>query len=65
MYSVKVQTAEEYSFLLTAFAICMGAPFWFDLLNKLVHLRATGKKKIPVQQANTMPRQITLHHKHQ
>ena len=32
-------------FLLTAFAICMGAPFWFDLLNKLVHLRATGKKE--------------------
>jgi len=32
-------------FLLTAFAICMGAPFWFDLLNKLVQLRAAGKKE--------------------
>jgi hypothetical protein len=32
-------------FLLTAFAICLGAPFWFDLLNKLVRLRAAGKRE--------------------
>ena len=32
-------------FLLTTFAICLGAPFWFDLLNKLVKLRGTGKKE--------------------
>jgi len=30
-------------FLLTAFAISFGAPFWFDLLNKLVKLRTAGK----------------------
>ena len=28
--------------LLTALAISLGAPFWFDALNKLVNLRATG-----------------------
>jgi hypothetical protein len=28
---------------LTAFAVSLGAPFWFDLLNRLVNLRATGK----------------------
>lgn len=28
--------------LLTALAISLGAPFWFDLLNKLVKLRGTG-----------------------
>jgi hypothetical protein len=28
--------------LLTAVAISFGAPFWFDALNKLVNLRATG-----------------------
>ncbi|MDO6435423.1 hypothetical protein Q4E93_32715 [Flavitalea sp. BT771] len=28
--------------LLTALAISLGAPFWFDLLNKLVKLRAAG-----------------------
>jgi hypothetical protein len=32
-------------FLITAFAISLGAPFWFDLLNKLIKLRASGKKE--------------------
>jgi hypothetical protein len=26
------------------FAVSLGAPFWFDVLNKLVNLRADGKK---------------------
>ncbi len=30
--------------LLTALAISLGAPFWFDLLNKFIQLRATGPK---------------------
>ena len=29
-------------FMLTAFAICLGAPFWFDLLNKLIKMRGSG-----------------------
>jgi len=29
---------------ITALAISLGAPFWFDLLNKVVRLRGTGKK---------------------
>jgi len=28
--------------LLTAFAASLGAPFWFDLVNKLVNVRSTG-----------------------
>jgi hypothetical protein len=31
-------------FLITAFAISLGAPFWFDLLNKFVNLRVSGVK---------------------
>lgn len=31
-------------FLLTAFAISLGAPFWFDLLNKLISLRTAVKE---------------------
>jgi hypothetical protein len=31
-------------FLITAFAISMGAPFWFDLLNKFVNLRVSGQR---------------------
>jgi hypothetical protein len=28
--------------LITGFAVSQGAPFWFDVLNKLVNMRATG-----------------------
>lgn len=30
--------------ILSAIALAMGAPFWFDLLNKFVNVRNTGKK---------------------
>lgn len=29
---------------LSAFAVSLGAPFWFDVLNKIMSLRAAGKK---------------------
>ena len=29
--------------VLTILAICLGAPFWFDLLNKFVNIRSAGK----------------------
>ena len=32
---------------MTALLISLGAPFWFDLLNKLVNLRAAGKPPEP------------------
>jgi len=31
-------------FILTALAISLGAPFWFDLLNKFINLRISGQK---------------------
>jgi hypothetical protein len=31
-------------FLITAFAISLGAPFWIDLLNRFVNLRVSGAK---------------------
>jgi hypothetical protein len=33
--------------IVTAIAISLGAPFWFDALGKLAHLRTTGKKPDP------------------
>jgi hypothetical protein len=33
--------------LLTALAISLGAPFWFDTLNKFMNIRATGAKPAP------------------
>jgi len=32
-------------YLIFAFGICLGAPFWFDLLQKIIKLRASGKKE--------------------
>jgi hypothetical protein len=29
--------------LLTAFALSLGAPFWFDMLNKVINIRSSGK----------------------
>jgi hypothetical protein len=29
--------------LLTAFAISLGAPFWFDMLNKVINIRSAGR----------------------
>jgi hypothetical protein len=30
--------------LITALAVSLGAPFWFDLLNKVMNIRGTGQK---------------------
>ncbi len=35
--------------LLTAAALMIGAPFWFDLLSKFVRLRGTGDKPAPTR----------------
>jgi hypothetical protein len=29
--------------LITALAVSLGAPFWFDLLNKFINIRGAGK----------------------
>lgn len=44
-------------FLITAFAISLGAPFWFDLLNKFVNLRVSGTK--PNEQTSSTVIQAT------
>ena len=36
--------ARLFGWILTAFMVCLGAPFWFDLLGQLVNRRGTGKK---------------------
>ncbi|WP_131769573.1 hypothetical protein [Candidatus Protofrankia californiensis] len=34
--------------LFTTLALSLGAPFWFDLLGRLVNMRSTGPKPVPV-----------------
>jgi hypothetical protein len=33
-----------FGWIATILAICLGAPFWFDILNKIANLRSTGPK---------------------
>jgi hypothetical protein len=42
--------------LITAIAASLGAPFWFDVLNKAVNLRLTGSAPAPRRGATTRPR---------
>lgn len=46
----QVDLATVVGWLITAIAISLGAPFWFDALGKLAHLRTSGKKPEPVKQ---------------
>lgn len=39
--------------LITILAVSLGAPFWYDMLNKLVDLRSAGKKPAPAPAAVT------------
>ena len=47
-----------FGFLITAFAITMGAPFWFDLLNRFVNVRAGGNK--PSEDSASQPATVSI-----
>ena len=36
-----------FGIVISWFAVMLGAPFWFDLLKKIVPVRATGTKPAP------------------
>jgi hypothetical protein len=36
-----------FGWLMTGVAVAMGAPFWFDILGKLINVRNTGKPIFP------------------
>jgi hypothetical protein len=39
-----------FGLLFTALAISLGAPFWFDVLNKVTNLRGAGKKPLTAEE---------------
>lgn len=43
-YVFRLLLAHFFGYLVTAIAISLGAPFWFDLLNKLIKLRTSQKQ---------------------
>jgi len=42
--------------LLTTGAVSLEAPFWFDVLNKLVNIRSSGKQPAKSQQPEKVQR---------
>lgn len=42
----KLTLVQILGWFLTAAALSLGAPFWFDLLNKFINLRGTGEKPV-------------------
>ncbi len=44
--------------LITALAISLGSPFWFDLLNRLINLRNAGKRPENKQKVNTLVKAV-------
>jgi hypothetical protein len=47
--------SKVFGWVLTIIAISLGAPFWFDLLNKVMNLRGTGK---PVETSDPKPQPV-------
>jgi hypothetical protein len=45
---------------LIALAVSQGAPFWFDLLNKLVNLRSTGQRPTVPQPTERRETQVVI-----
>ena len=44
-YLLRLAYQHFFGFLITAIAISLGAPFWFDLLNRIMKLRTSVKQK--------------------
>jgi hypothetical protein len=42
-----------FGFLITAIAITLGAPFWFDLLSKVMSLKTSKKEDVPAKTQKT------------
>ena len=49
----KRRSLKWFGWLITALAISMGAPFWFDMLNRVVKLRSTGTRPATGQSSSS------------
>ena len=52
---IKYLLIKILGWLITAFAISLGAPFWFDILNKAVNFRSAGKPPGVSEQKSKTP----------
>ncbi len=54
-YRSQVTGAKFFGLLLTALALSLGAPFWFDMLSKVIAVRASGGPPEPASKRRTEP----------
>jgi hypothetical protein len=52
-FPATLDAAKIFGLLLTALAVSLGAPFWFDVLNKIMSVRAAGRPPAPSPGAAT------------
>lgn len=52
-YRSQVTAAKVFGLLLTALALSLGAPFWFDVLSKIIAVRASGRAPDEVPKGST------------
>ena len=57
-WSAEMWLSQILGWIITVFALSLGAPFWFDTLKKLVNLRTSGTK--PESSAKNNPRPVTV-----
>ncbi len=48
-------TSAFVGILLTSLAVSLGAPFWFDMLNKVINIRASGKSPRETASSRVVP----------
>lgn len=54
LFYSQLAISQFFGWIVTAFAISLGAPFWFDLLNKIMKMRGTGSK--PEENPKSIPK---------
>ena len=52
-YMIRLVYFHFFGFFITAIAISLGAPFWFDLLNKLMQLRTSKKEETGTEKSTS------------
>lgn len=57
--AVDLGRRQFFGWLITAFAVSLGAPFWFDLLNKIMVIRSTVKPREKSQEEGSEDRPRT------
>ena len=58
-YMFKLLYHHFFGFFITAIAISLGAPFWFDLLNKLMQLRTSKKEGTDATNTTTTDQSVS------